>query len=63
VGDIDPAVLRPGSNITGKAREAFELRDKGQEIEVMTEDDFLCCFDGNSLKGAEVLLAETEPST
>lgn len=71
VGDINPAVLRPGSNVTGKARKAFELQDKGQEIEVMTEDDFLRCLDGNRLDGAEVLLArgdeqaegEPHPST
>ncbi len=62
VGDINPAVLRPGSNVTGKARKAFELQDKGQEIEVMTEDDFLRCLDGNTLAGAHVLLAESEPS-
>ncbi|MBB2974993.1 DNA polymerase-3 subunit epsilon [Microbacterium endophyticum] len=59
VGDINPAVLRPDSNITGKARKAFELQDKGQEIEVMTEDDFLRCLDGNTLEGTEVLLPET----
>lgn len=57
IGDINPAVLRPGSNLTGKARKAFGLQDKGQEIEVMTEDDFLRCLDGNLLQGAEVLLA------
>ncbi len=62
VGDINPAVLRPGSNVTGKARKAFELQDKGQEIEVMTEDDFLRCLDGNTLEGAEVLLTAVEPS-
>lgn len=62
VGEINPAVLRPGSNVTGKARKAFELQDKGQEIEVMTEDDFLRCLDGNTLAGAEVLLAASEPS-
>lgn len=62
VGDINPAVLRPGSQVTGKARKAFELQDKGQEIEVMTEDDFLRCLDGNVLQGAEVLLAESERS-
>lgn len=49
VGDINPAVLRPGSNLTGKARKAFDLQDKGQEIEVMTEDDFLRCLDGKPL--------------
>lgn len=51
VGDINPAVLRPGSNLTGKARRAFELQDKGQNIEVMTEDDFLRCLDGKPLTG------------
>jgi DNA polymerase-3 subunit epsilon len=56
VGDINPAVLRPGSNLTGKTRRAFELQDKGQEIEVMTEDDFLRCLDGNTLDGVEVIL-------
>lgn len=49
VGDINPAVLRPGSNITAKARKAFELQDTGQDIEVMTEDDFLRCLDGKPL--------------
>ena len=56
VGDINPAGLRPGSDITGKARKAFELQAKGQEIEVMTEDDFLRCLDANRLAGIEVLL-------
>ena len=50
VGDINPAVLRPGSNVTGKARRAFELQDKGQDVEVMTEDDFLRCLDGKPLE-------------
>jgi DNA polymerase-3 subunit epsilon len=62
VGDINPAVLRPGSSLTGKARKAFELQDLGQEIEVMTEDDFLRCLDGNTLDGAEVLLTDSKPS-
>lgn len=57
VGDINPAVLRPGSNVTGKARKAFDLQDKGQEIETMTEDDFLRCLDGKPLDGAGALLA------
>ena len=41
LGDINPAVLAPGMVTTGKAAKAFALQDKGQEIEVMTEDDFL----------------------
>lgn len=49
IGDINPAVLRPGATLTAKARRAFELQDKGQDIEVMTEDDFLRCLDGKPL--------------
>jgi DNA polymerase-3 subunit epsilon len=41
IGDINPAVLVPGMITTGKATKVFALQDKGQEIEVMTEDDFL----------------------
>jgi hypothetical protein len=41
IGDINPAVLAPGMATTGKAAKAFALQDKGQDIEVMTEDDFL----------------------
>jgi DNA polymerase-3 subunit epsilon len=41
IGDINPAVLAPGMVTTGKAARAFALQDKGQDIEVMTEDDFL----------------------
>jgi DNA polymerase-3 subunit epsilon len=41
VGDINPALLAPGMVTTGKAARAFALQAKGQEIEVMTEDDFL----------------------
>lgn len=61
VGDINPAALRPGSNVSGKTRKAFELQDKGQKIEVMTEDDFLRCLDGNQLDGANILLDDTSP--
>lgn len=57
VGDINPAVLRPGAEVTGKARKAFELQDQGQPIEVMTEDDFLRCVEGRSLSGPDSLLS------
>ncbi|PQZ99705.1 hypothetical protein CQ017_06840 [Arthrobacter sp. MYb224] len=60
VGDIDPSVLRPGSNLTGKTRKAFELQDKGQQIEVMTEDDFLRCLGGTQLDGVEIILASQQ---
>ncbi len=42
IGDINPAVLAPGMVTTGKAAKAFARQDKGQDIEVMTEDDFIC---------------------
>ncbi len=57
VGDINPAVLQPGSKITGKARRAFELQEKGQDIEVMTEDDFLRCLGGKPLDEPGVLIS------
>jgi DNA polymerase III subunit epsilon len=41
VGDINPATLAPGIVTTGKTAKVFALQDKGQDIEVMTEDDFL----------------------
>lgn len=41
VGDLNPAVLTPGATTSGKAARAFALQSKGQDIEVMTEDDFV----------------------
>jgi DNA polymerase III subunit epsilon len=41
IGDLDPAVLTPGATTSGKAAHAFALQAKGQDIEVMTEEDFL----------------------
>ncbi|MCL1897444.1 MAG: exonuclease domain-containing protein [Micrococcales bacterium] len=46
LGDFNPILLRPGENLSGKARKAFDLHDKGQDIEVVLEDDFLRCLDG-----------------
>lgn len=40
IGDLNPAVLAPGATTTGKAARAFALQSNGQDIEVMTEDDF-----------------------
>jgi DNA polymerase III epsilon subunit-like protein len=40
-GDINAAMLAPGTVTTGKAAKAFALQIKGQDIELMTEDDFL----------------------
>jgi DNA polymerase-3 subunit epsilon len=56
IGDINPAVLRPGSNLTAKARKAFQLQTKGQDIEVMTEDDFRRCLDGKPLDGGASII-------
>lgn len=52
LGDINPAVLRPGAELTGKAAKAFRLQERGQDIEVMTEDDFLRCLGGKALGSA-----------
>jgi len=41
IGDLNPAVLTPGAATSGKAARAFALQAKGQDIEVMTEDDFI----------------------
>jgi DNA polymerase III epsilon subunit-like protein len=41
IGDINPAVLAPGMVTTGKAARVFALQDKGQDVELMIEDDFL----------------------
>lgn len=60
VGDLNPAYLRPGENLSSKARRAFALQDSGQAIEVMTEDDFLRCLDGKSLADVTALLEATD---
>lgn len=49
LGDFNPASLRPGATYSGKAQKAFDLQDKGQDIELMTEDDFLRVLDGDRL--------------
>ena len=49
LGDFNPANLRPGATYSGKAQKAFDLQDKGQDIELMTEDDFLRVLDGDRL--------------
>jgi len=41
IGEQDPAKLRPGHNQSSKFQKAATLRGKGQEIEVITERDFL----------------------
>lgn len=37
----DPSKFRPGESLSGKARKVAELIQKGQNIEVMSEQDFL----------------------
>lgn len=41
VGDLNPATLAPGMEMTAKTAKVFRLQTKGQSIELMTEDDFL----------------------
>ena len=53
VGDINPASLRPGAALTGKAEKAFKLQDAGQDIELMTEIDFLQVLSGDDLLMAD----------
>ena len=62
LGDFNPANLRPGATYSGKARKAFELQGKGQDIELMTETDFLGVLNGRDLAipGAD-LLADRSP--
>lgn len=62
IGDVNEAVLRPGSTVTGKARRAFELQAQGQAIEVMTEDDFLRCLDGKPLPAINSGRHQAEPA-
>lgn len=63
IGDFNPANLRPGANFSAKARRAFELQDAGQDIELMTEYDFLRVLDGGDLtsQGLEDVLTAAEP--
>lgn len=41
VGELDPRQLVPGATLSARARKAFDLRAAGQEIEVLTEFEFL----------------------
>lgn len=41
IGELDPARLVPGDVLSQKAQKAFRLREHGQDIEVMTEYEFL----------------------
>lgn len=60
IGDLNPAYLRPGENLSARARKAFALQDAGQAIEVMTEDDFLRCLDGKPLSDITELLGAAD---
>ncbi len=48
LGSFNPGSLRPGAGLSGKAQKALDLQAKGQEIELMTEADFLDVLDGVS---------------
>jgi len=41
LGQQDPTRLKPGAELSSKAKKAEELRAKGQRIELLGEDDFL----------------------
>ena len=45
VGDLDPETLVLGSELTGKMKKAFQLREKGQAIEVISGFDFMSYLD------------------
>ncbi|MCL8251374.1 exonuclease domain-containing protein [Aeromicrobium fastidiosum] len=62
LGDFNPANLRPGATYSGKARKAFDLQDKGQDIELMTEADFLRVLDGRYLEIPDMKLLLDEPT-
>lgn len=55
VGGLYPGSLRPGTTVSAKAQRAFDLRDKGQDIELMTEADFLQVLDGASIGDIDFL--------
>lgn len=40
-GDFDVATFRPGANFSSKLQRAFELVDAGQQLEILTEDQFV----------------------
>lgn len=63
VGDLNPAVLRPGEHLSGKARRAFDLQDAGQEIEVMTEMDFLRALQGGREDPWEIITGQSSAPT
>jgi len=45
IGDLDPHTFAPGAATSGKVKKAFQLQDKGLEIEIMTGIDFLPLLD------------------
>ena len=61
VGDLNPAMLRPGEHLSGKARRAFELQDAGQQIEVMTEMDFIRALQGGREDPWQLIAGDAGP--
>ena len=45
-GEFDPASLRPGAKVGGKASKAMELAAKGQAIQIVDEVGFLDLVEG-----------------
>ncbi|WP_229053460.1 exonuclease domain-containing protein [Aeromicrobium sp. Leaf350] len=52
LGSFNPGNLRPGADYSGKAQKAFALQSKGQQIELLTESDFLAVLDSADAIGA-----------
>lgn len=54
-GDLNPATFAPGATTTQKVTKAFQLQDGGQDIEVMTEADFLAAITPADATGGNVI--------
>jgi len=44
IGGLGAEALRPGAKLSAKAQKTVDLMAKGQDIELMDEDDFLRCL-------------------
>lgn len=45
IGDLDPEAVFLGVELTGKMKKAFRFKEAGQDIEIMSGDDFLSYLD------------------
>lgn len=62
IGGLRPEQLKPGATLSRKAQKAFELQDAGQEIELMTEADFLQVIGTDQSSGGVSNLVERTPT-